>query len=179
MVLGSLEVGNVRVVDRLKGLMQGGRETRAVADQGQVDACAGAQLEEAFGAAGGQAVGAQGGQASDWLGCHPCGGGFPGGLPARPEGKQPGSSGGLPKAARRSWASAVSLVVPGPGCRVIRPDGGWCAARAAWVWAASSWGSMTSVRPGTPAVSRGEGGIGGLSPYGAEGVMKSRPCPPM
>ncbi|WP_171072524.1 hypothetical protein [Streptomyces sp. DASNCL29] len=53
-----------------------------MADQGQVDACAGAQLEEAFGAAGSQAVGAQDGQTSDRLGGHPCGGGFPGGLSA-------------------------------------------------------------------------------------------------
>ncbi|GHA61546.1 hypothetical protein GCM10010303_86220 [Streptomyces purpurascens] len=54
----------------------------------------------------------------------------------------------------------VSLVVPGPGCRVIRPDGGWWAARAVWVWAASSWGSMTSVTAGIPLAGSGSGGIG-------------------
>ncbi|TQL18134.1 hypothetical protein FBY37_6907 [Streptomyces sp. SLBN-134] len=81
-MLGGLGVGDDCVVDRFKGLMQGGRQTRAVADQGQVDACDGAQMEEAFGAAGSQAVGAQDGQTSDRLGCHPCGGRFPGGLPA-------------------------------------------------------------------------------------------------
>ncbi|GHC94761.1 hypothetical protein RFN57_00170 [Streptomyces violaceochromogenes] len=81
-VLGDLGVGNDCVVDRVKGLMQGGRETRAVADQSQANACDGAQLKETFGAAGGQAVGAQDGQTSDWLGGHPRGGGFPGGLSA-------------------------------------------------------------------------------------------------
>lgn len=82
MAAGGLEVGGEGVIDRLQHLVQGGRQVRAVADQGQVDAGEGAQLQEAHSAAGGEAVGAQDGQPVHGKGGHPGGGRLPGGLTA-------------------------------------------------------------------------------------------------
>ncbi|MEU1939185.1 hypothetical protein ACH49O_36395 [Streptomyces coeruleorubidus] len=73
------------MVGRLQGLVQGGGQVGAVADQGQVDTGERAQLQEAHRAAGGEAVGAQDGQPGDGKGSDPGRGGFPCGLTAAGE----------------------------------------------------------------------------------------------
>lgn len=85
--------------------MQGGGQVRAVADQGQVDAGEGIQLQEAFGTAGGETVCAKDGQPVHGQGGHPCSSGFPGGLTA----------GGETAWEQRRFAQGGQKVVGKPG----------------------------------------------------------------